>query len=262
MSYVYDAWGKPAITNVVGTTESGNLITRNPYLYRGYRYDHETGLYYLNSRYYDPETGRFVNGDVYASTGDSSVACNMFAYCLDNPVNMVDPSGDIAITTIILIASIIVGVAVAAYTACEMQSSGADVRDIIFYSLGNGILAFGTVYSVGTSAYGLYYTMCSIHGYTPVTQIGPTKGIDIGPATSTSAAPTASIDVAEQLQRCADDANKAISGTGHVAGSLKHTAFKNAVDALNNPIRFQVDLMCTLFTGQLVRRVHFYALRL
>ena len=144
----------------------------------------------------------------------------MFAYCSNNPVNAVDPSGDIAITTIILIASIIVGVAVAAYTACEMQSSGADVRDIIFYSLGNGILAFGTVYSVGTSAYGLYYTMCSIHGYTPVTQIGPTKGVDIGPVTSTSAAPATSVDVAEQLQRCADDANKAISGTGHVAGSL------------------------------------------
>ncbi len=93
VSYDYDAWGKPTITDVVGTTESGNLVTRNPYLYRGYRYDHETGLYYLNSRYYDPETGRFVNADVYASTGDSSIACNMFAYCRNNPVSKIDGDG-------------------------------------------------------------------------------------------------------------------------------------------------------------------------
>ena len=209
-------------------------MARNPYLYRGYRYDHETGLYYLNSRYYDPETGRFINADVYASTGDSSIACNMFAYCSNNPVNAVDPSGNIANTTIILIASIIVGVAVTATTAYEMQKSGADVKDTVFYSLGYGILAFGTVYTFGTSAYGLYYSMASYCGYTPVTQIGPTKGVDLVPTQSVEAQPTG-IDVAEQLQKCEDDANRAYSGTGHVVGTLKHEAFRENVKALNNP---------------------------
>ena len=58
VSYRYDAWGKPEITDEAGTSESAELIELNPYLYRGYRYDQETGLYYLESRYYDPETGR------------------------------------------------------------------------------------------------------------------------------------------------------------------------------------------------------------
>ena len=68
VSYDYTAWGKMTATNVAGTTEGTTLIARNPYLYRGYRYDAETGLYYLNSRYYDPRTGRFINADVFVST--------------------------------------------------------------------------------------------------------------------------------------------------------------------------------------------------
>ena len=58
-----------------------------------YEYDSETGLYYLNNRYYDPAVGRFINADDYVSTGQGILGCNMFAYCLDNPVNMVDRDG-------------------------------------------------------------------------------------------------------------------------------------------------------------------------
>ena len=60
-------------TNEAGNSAGTTLINRNPYLYRGYRYDAETGLYYLNSRYYDPQTGRFVNADAFASTGQDIV---------------------------------------------------------------------------------------------------------------------------------------------------------------------------------------------
>ena len=60
VSYTYDAWGKVTATNVAGTTESATVLARNPYLYRGYRYDSKTGLYYLNSRYYDPAIGRWT----------------------------------------------------------------------------------------------------------------------------------------------------------------------------------------------------------
>ena len=62
----------------------GNI---NPLRYRGYYYDSETGFYYLNSRYYDPETGRFINADGYVSTGQGISATNMFAYCENNPVS-------------------------------------------------------------------------------------------------------------------------------------------------------------------------------
>lgn len=68
----------------------GNL---NPFRYRGYYFDTETGLYYLQSRYYDPETCRFVNADGYISTGQGFTGNNMFAYCLNSPVQLIDKTG-------------------------------------------------------------------------------------------------------------------------------------------------------------------------
>ncbi len=69
----------------------------NPLRYRGYYYDRETGFYYLNSRYYDPKIGRFINADSYVSTGQGIVGYNMFAYCGNNPVNASDPMGESAV---------------------------------------------------------------------------------------------------------------------------------------------------------------------
>ena len=60
----------------------------------GYVYDTETQFYYLQSRYYDPEIGRFINADSYASTGQGILGNNMFAYCGNNPVNYCDPAGE------------------------------------------------------------------------------------------------------------------------------------------------------------------------
>ena len=97
VSYVYDAWGKPTVIDEAGTEESAELIELNPYLYRGYRYDRETGLYYLQSRYYDPETGRFVNADVIVNTGKHILGTNMFTYCYNNPNAFVDDNGKDAI---------------------------------------------------------------------------------------------------------------------------------------------------------------------
>ena len=69
----------------------------NPLRYRGYVYDTETGFYYLQSRYYDPAICRFLNADAFASTGQGILGNNMFAYCLNNPVNRLDVSGSISI---------------------------------------------------------------------------------------------------------------------------------------------------------------------
>lgn len=66
VSYTYDSWGK--LLAVAGSEAEG-IGQKNPFRYRGYYYDAETGLYYLNSRYYDPETGRFPNADGYVTTG-------------------------------------------------------------------------------------------------------------------------------------------------------------------------------------------------
>ena len=62
VEYRYDAWGKPL--NITGSL-ADTLGRRNPFRYRGYVYDEETGLYYLRSRYYNPVAGRFANADVY-----------------------------------------------------------------------------------------------------------------------------------------------------------------------------------------------------
>ena len=65
--------------------------------YRGYYYDTETGFYYLQSRYYDPEIGRFINADSYTSTGQGFLGYNMFAYCLNNPVCRKDILGETSV---------------------------------------------------------------------------------------------------------------------------------------------------------------------
>jgi RHS repeat-associated protein len=86
-SYEYDAWGNHL--EVTG----GDIAQLNPYRYRGYRYDSETGLYYLQSRYYNPEWGRFINADGYVNTGQGIVGSNMFAYCGNNPISRIDSAG-------------------------------------------------------------------------------------------------------------------------------------------------------------------------
>ena len=88
-SYTYDAWG-----NVL--TSEGTLAAANPIRYRGYYFDTETSLYYLQSRYYDPAIGRFINADNYATTYKTSTGANMFAYCLNNPANCKDDGGELA----------------------------------------------------------------------------------------------------------------------------------------------------------------------
>ncbi|OQA48534.1 MAG: tRNA(Glu)-specific nuclease WapA precursor [Firmicutes bacterium ADurb.Bin300] len=92
VEYTYDAWGKP--NSVTGSLAS-TIGVINPLRYRGYYYDDETGFYYLQSRYYDPETGRFLNADgELAGVGESVQGYNLFAYCHNNPVNMSDPDGN------------------------------------------------------------------------------------------------------------------------------------------------------------------------
>lgn len=88
--YSYDAWG-----NLITDVAEGTLGFYNPLRYRGYVYDEETKLYYLQSRYYNPEMGRFINGDNQMSgVGGDALGYNMFAYCFNNPVNMSDSSGN------------------------------------------------------------------------------------------------------------------------------------------------------------------------
>ena len=90
VEYTYDAWGN--ILSITGSKKD-TLGQANPLRYRGYVYDDETGMYYCQSRYYDPEIGRWLNADGLVATGQGFTGNNMFAYCLNNPVNCIDETG-------------------------------------------------------------------------------------------------------------------------------------------------------------------------
>ena len=120
-NYYYDSWGK--LAEITGDTEIAEL---NPIRYRSYYYDSETEWYYLNTRYYSPELCRFISSDGYVQTGQGLLDKNMFAYCLNNPINKYDPLGNFALTATICgiavwkIAVAIVGIVVVSSLACTM----------------------------------------------------------------------------------------------------------------------------------------------
>ena len=124
-TYKYDAWG-----NIMD--QSGSMANVNPFRYRGYYYDVETGFYYLQTRYYDPEIMRFINADNYELVGTLARTpgqLNMYAYCNNNPVMFTDKTGK-GVVTSLLIASILIGIGV-----------GASVGGYVAYTNNENILA-------------------------------------------------------------------------------------------------------------------------
>ena len=114
VKYNYDAWGNfiaEKVREVCMGSVAVNLVSLNAFTYRGYYYDNESGLYYLINRYYDPTTGRFISpDDVGYLDFESFFGTNRYAYCLDNPVNYIDPTGHFFISTAVLIGAIIGGI--------------------------------------------------------------------------------------------------------------------------------------------------------
>ena len=105
VEYTYaDAWG-------AGVTVSGSAASTigmyNSFRYRGYYYDTESGLYYLNSRYYDPVACRFINADSQLNTNEGNTGYNLYSYCGNNPVMYTDPSGHSFILACIIVGAVI-----------------------------------------------------------------------------------------------------------------------------------------------------------
>ena len=90
-TYRYNSWGK--LISCEDTSENQEVSFLNPYTYRSYFYDSDTEMYFLKSRYYNPELCRFISADGYVQTGQGMLDKNMFAYCGNNPVNRVDYTG-------------------------------------------------------------------------------------------------------------------------------------------------------------------------
>ena len=95
--YLYDAWGTCVVVNNGGTeiSDANHIGNLNPFRYRGYYYDVETKLYYLKTRYYDPEVGRFMTIDGIEYLDPETInGLNLYAYCGNNPIMNVDPNGN------------------------------------------------------------------------------------------------------------------------------------------------------------------------
>ncbi len=90
VTYEYDSWG--VIKNITDNSNI-NIGIINPFRYKSYYYDEETELYYLNSRYYNPIIGRFINGDSIISSSNKINGYNIFGYCNNNPVINIDKTG-------------------------------------------------------------------------------------------------------------------------------------------------------------------------
>ena len=101
VKYKYDGWGRHKVLDASGNeltldncTATNKVGILNPFRYRGYYYDTETGLYYLQTRYYDPEVGRFITiDDVSYLAPDTINGLNLYAYCGNNPVMRTDSQG-------------------------------------------------------------------------------------------------------------------------------------------------------------------------
>jgi len=137
VKYTYDAWGKCSIP-----FDSSNILIGdiNPFRYRGYYYDDETNLYYLQSRYYNPEVGRFVNCDEvsYLEINELWLSYNLYAYCENEPINNGDHSGKWLLRVICSVAAgaVFGGVALAICNLLKLTKKQKKRISLAFSALG------------------------------------------------------------------------------------------------------------------------------
>ena len=114
LDYFYDAWGNITFEFGADLPLAVMVWMYNPITYRGYYFDAESGMYYLQSRYYNPEWCKFLNADntdllPFLAESDNVLDDNFFAYCTNNPVMYYDPIGELAVTTIFIIGFSVIG---------------------------------------------------------------------------------------------------------------------------------------------------------
>ena len=186
--YTYDAWGNCTVQNADGWT-AGDA---NPFRYRGYYYDTETGLYYLNSRYYDPEVGRFISPDdeeVLTAEHQNFAQYNLYAYGWNNPVNMYDENGGWPSW-----ASAVAGVVVIAGLAVATAMTGGALGVIC------GAALTGAVAGGGIGA-GIGYAVGGIDGALNGFGIGTAVGGAVGAALSWANIATGGVQIVGSAQK-------------------------------------------------------------
>ena len=152
-SYNYGAWGNYSVHGADGkkTTDATFIGHINPLRYRGYYYDRETRLYYLQSRYYDFANCRFLNADTFATTdANGFLSANMFAYCENNPVMRTDPNGEWAQLVVGAAVGAVVGGISAAVSS--YKSTGQVNVGVVLLGAGTGAIG-GLIGATGMSMY-------------------------------------------------------------------------------------------------------------
>ena len=124
----------------------------NPIRYRGYYYDIDTGFYYLQSRYYDPVTGRFLNADTLFDSGAGLLGYNLFAYCANNPVMRFDPTGEGFWDTLKAVGEKLVKGAAVALAVVGTVAAVAGTAALIVGTGGGAAVALGAAAAVISAA--------------------------------------------------------------------------------------------------------------
>ncbi len=128
----------------------------NPFRYRGYYYDTETELYYLQTRYYDPELGRFISQDSIEYAAPETInGLNLYAYCANNPVMNIDPTGRSLIAIIILLAiGAVIGGIANGVKASKEGKTGWELVGQIFLGASIGLMVTGGLLMLGATVFG------------------------------------------------------------------------------------------------------------
>ena len=173
VKYKYDAWGMCKALNAEGfeITDNNHIGILNPFRYRSYYYDHGIGLYFLKTRYYDPQIGRFMTIDDISYLDPESInGLNLYAYCKNNPIMRVDPNGnfdwgtfiDIAIKIGAGIAGFAVGAFAGALTYKTSLQFGNGPITSMLASLGVGaVVGLATYRVINNTVNAFYYTFIS-----------------------------------------------------------------------------------------------------
>ncbi len=204
--YDYDAYGKLlSVKDASGAeiTDPSHIANLNPIRYRGYYFDSETGFYYLNSRYYDPEICRFISPDDASLLGANGTipSYNLYAYCENNPVNCLDVDGNLSELVVAALMALGGGLinAVSTYLACKITGQENCKNDVIAAFVAGavgsvnplcGALVSGayTMFSLMASGCGLSASFCggfyaagfallSIGSYDGIMKLNTAKGL-------------------------------------------------------------------------------------
>ena len=242
VEYRYDSWGKLLSTS--GSLAS-TLGKNNPFRYRGYVYDEETGFYYLQSRHYNPEVGRFISSDVLLSTGQGVLGHNAYAYCGNNPVNMSDETGMWPSWAKKIVAAVAVVAVVATVAAITVATAGAGTAAaVIAVGAAKGAaigMASGAAMGAATGALSHRVSTGSWNGAGTAALNGMGNGALSGAVTGAITGAAGSAMKVGRAARAWDSSSKGGPWTNMVDHYKRHVLLEGKKDMTKNVITYTDD---------------------